>query len=273
MTILNENTTHLSDEEILLLVDNEMSQHKIQGAEQHLANCLDCRSRRLRMERSLAELEEFGQLLDAQLPNATGPRSLLKAQLKNASGSTHIHWHERLMATLQMRPRSYVYAALGIVVLTTFLLARQSVMSRPGIRANQYQAALEPDHRLTPGAARPVSLIDICPLNDDDLDPNVSPSKRQAVFEAYGIAAKAAAKDYQVDYLINPQLGGTDDISNLWPEPYNSATWNARAKDALEKRLHKMVCEQQIDLASAQSEIATDWIAAYKKYFHSANPV
>jgi hypothetical protein len=40
----------------------------------------------------------------------------------------------------------------------------------------------------------------------------------------------------------------------------------------LEDRLHRMVCNNQIDLASAQHEIATDWIAAYKKYFHAENP-
>jgi hypothetical protein len=125
---------------------------------------------------------------------------------------------------------------------------------------------------LTPGATRPVTLADICPLNDDDLDPDVAPSKRKAVFDAYGIPPRASGQDYQVDYLINPQLGGTDDIRNLWPEPYTTV-WNARAKDTLEKRLHQMVCERQIDLESAQRDIASDWIAAYKKYFRSEKPV
>ena len=48
--------------------------------------------------------------------------------------------------------------------------------------------------------------------------------------------------------------------------------WNAHAKDALEERLQYMVCDKQIDLASAQRQIATDWIAAYKKYLHADNP-
>ena len=48
--------------------------------------------------------------------------------------------------------------------------------------------------------------------------------------------------------------------------------WNAHAKDALEERLQYMVCDKQIDLASARRQIATDWIAAYKKYFHADNP-
>jgi hypothetical protein len=48
--------------------------------------------------------------------------------------------------------------------------------------------------------------------------------------------------------------------------------WNAHAKDALEERLQYMGCDKQIDLASAQRQIATDWVAAYKKYFHADNP-
>jgi len=38
-------------------------------------------------------------------------------------------------------------------------------------------------------------------------------------------------------------------------------------KDALEDRLHTMVCSGQLDLATAQRELSRDWVAAYKKYF------
>jgi hypothetical protein len=68
-------------------------------------------------------------------------------------------------------------------------------------------------------------------------------------------------------------LGGADDIRNLWPEPYRSTAWNARVKDTLEERLHEMVCAGQLDLPTAQRDIATDWIAAYKKYFHTDRPL
>jgi hypothetical protein len=44
-------------------------------------------------------------------------------------------------------------------------------------------------------------------------------------------------------------------------------------KDALEDRLHDMVCSGQLDLATAQHDIATNWISAYKKYFHTQNPL
>jgi hypothetical protein len=34
-----------------------------------------------------------------------------------------------------------------------------------------------------------------------------------------------------------------------------------------------MVCRGDLDLTAAQREIASDWIAAYRKYFHSETPV
>jgi hypothetical protein len=33
------------------------------------------------------------------------------------------------------------------------------------------------------------------------------------------------------------------------------------------------VCSGNLDLRTAQRDIATDWIAAYKKYFHSESPI
>ena len=52
-----------------------------------------------------------------------------------------------------------------------------------------------------------------------------------------------------------------------------SIIWSsARVKDELEERLHQLVCEQKVDLTEAQREIATDWISAYKKYFHTETP-
>jgi hypothetical protein len=76
----------------------------------------------------------------------------------------------------------------------------------------------------------------------------------------------------KIDYLIAPGLGGAEDIHNPWPESYQSSTWNARVKDDLEERLHEMVCTGQLDLTTAQRDIATDWIAAYKKYFRTDRP-
>ncbi|MGC2279702.1 MAG: hypothetical protein WA603_06770, partial [Candidatus Acidiferrales bacterium] len=55
--------------------------------------------------------------------------------------------------------------------------------------------------------------------------------------------------------------------------PYSMPAWNAHRKDALEEYLHQLVCAGKLDLPTAQHDIATNWIAAYKKYFHTNAPV
>jgi hypothetical protein len=78
---------------------------------------------------------------------------------------------------------------------------------------------------------------------------------------------------YEVYYLITPELGGANDIRNLRPEPYFTTVWNARVKDALEDHLRDMVCQGDLDLVTAQHDLSTDWIAAYKKYFNTDRPL
>jgi hypothetical protein len=43
-------------------------------------------------------------------------------------------------------------------------------------------------------------------------------------------------------------------------------------KDALERKLHRLVCAGEVDLKTAQREIASNWIEAYKKYFGESPP-
>jgi hypothetical protein len=84
----------------------------------------------------------------------------------------------------------------------------------------------------------------------------------------YGYADRNP-KHYEEDHLIALSIGGApDDPRNLWPEPRNSE-WNAKKKDQLEFVLYKMVCRQEISLAEAQHEMATNWIEAWKHYVPS----
>lgn len=76
-------------------------------------------------------------------------------------------------------------------------------------------------------------------------------------------------KDYEEDHLIALSIGGaTQDERNLWPQPHNSE-WNAEKKDQLEYVMYKMVCANEVGLAEAQRAMATDWIAAWRKYVPS----
>ena len=90
--------------------------------------------------------------------------------------------------------------------------------------------------------------------------------KRQ--IREYGYADRNP-KHYEEDHLIPLSIGGAPgDGRNLWPEPRQSE-WGAEKKDQFEFVLYKMVCAQEIALVDAQREIATDWIAAWKKYVPS----
>ena len=71
---------------------------------------------------------------------------------------------------------------------------------------------------------------------------------------------------YEVDHLISLELGGSNDVGNLWPESYVSVPYNARDKDKLENTLHRLVCTGRMPLETAQELIRTDWIKAYRMY-------
>ena len=161
--------------------------------------------------------------------------------------------------------RTWATAACG-VLLAAIIVDRYFIEHR----APEVVLAA-PNPALTPGAAVLENPINLCresmPKNKD-----VPSSIRHRVFEEYGVA-NAPAKAYEVDYLITPALGGSDDIHNLWPHSYANTEWNAKVKDALEDRLRELVCQGKVNLFTAQREIATNWIEAYKKYFHTEHPV
>ena len=84
-------------------------------------------------------------------------------------------------------------------------------------------------------------------------------TKRQ-VFTEYGISY-AKHRDYEVDHLIPLELGGSNDVGNLWPEPYQAAT-GARAKDEVETRCMRSSVTSAARLSSRQLLIANDWTTA-----------
>ncbi len=158
------------------------------------------------------------------------------------------------------------------VAISGHLLVRHFRLQGENSATRAIEPGAIPDRNLTPGVARTVTVGDVCSTAHEEVVREVPPSLRQEIFQEYGLHAPRAT-DYEIDYLIAPGLGGTEDIHNLWPQPYTSRAWNARVKDALEEHLHELVCAGTVDLPTAQRDIATDWIAAYKKYFHTDRPL
>lgn len=130
-----------------------------------------------------------------------------------------------------------------------------------------------PDRNLTPGATVDVPLQKLCQKGYAGSVRNVSGAEKAKVYAEYSIEAHAPGA-YEVDHLISLELGGSNEIANLWPQSY-SGTWNAHVKDALEDRLHELVCEPNppLTLAHAQHAIRTDWIAEYKRIFKTQAPL
>jgi hypothetical protein len=91
---------------------------------------------------------------------------------------------------------------------------------------------------------------------------SVTEREKFASMGAYGNSG--SPHDYEYDHLVSLELGGAlNDSRNLWPEPGASPN----PKDKVEDRLHALVCDRQISLASAQRQIAGNWIAPYKRLF------
>ncbi len=140
----------------------------------------------------------------------------------------------------------------------------------PGTMARNSPPIL-PDPNLTPGDTLDVTLEDVCTPGYSRKVRHVPIEVKRQVYAEYGIRHHRPG-EYEVDHLISLELGGSNSIRNLWPESFETQPWNARVKDALENELHRLVCSRQLDLRTAQQEIATNWIAAYKKYFHTDRP-
>jgi hypothetical protein len=128
-----------------------------------------------------------------------------------------------------------------------------------------------PIARLTPGATSNVSAGDLC-SGSLPIRSVVPITVRQQVLRQYRME-NVAPSEYEMDYLITPELGGVADARNLWPERYDSGVWNARVKDDLEHLLPRLICDGAVDLGLAQREISDNWIEAYKKYFRTERPI
>jgi hypothetical protein len=130
-------------------------------------------------------------------------------------------------------------------------------------RTRGVPAADVPRRSLTPGAAFAVGKARICGPGYSASVRNVPPSEATAVYDRYGVAHVPYA--HEVDHLVSLEIGGSNSIANLWPEPY-AGRWGAHTKDVLENRLHELVCSGRLALRAAQRIEARNWVAAYRRY-------
>jgi hypothetical protein len=244
---------HLSREDLLLLQDGELTPAEAAAAELHLSACEACRTLKLRTEQTFAAAMETIVAETSQMPD--DQRDAL---------------HHRIVSA-RRRPRAIGFASAAAGLLVAVGLGISLHRNHQAI-VPYLEDRPVPNPQLTPGAVRVMALGEVCGEKDDDLDPAVSVAIQQVIFAEYHVPQQQRGKEFQVDYLISPQLGGTAEIRNLWPQPY-STMWNAPAKDMLERRLQGMVCSGTITLEQAQQELAGDWIESYKREFKTQAPL
>lgn len=118
-----------------------------------------------------------------------------------------------------------------------------------------------PDKACTPGSVwNSAGKSQICIPGYSRLVRKVSDKTKDEIYMRYGINDPAPGR-YEVDHLVSLQLGGSNEIQNLWPL---DAEVKDR-KDRAENYLKRQVCDGKMTLSEAQQQIAGDWQAVHDR--------
>jgi len=120
------------------------------------------------------------------------------------------------------------------------------------------------DQACTPGAIfSTITNTQVCTPGYASSVRDVPQSVKNKVYAEYGITRHLAGQ-YEIDHLVSLQLGGSNDLANLWPEAA-SPTPGFHEKDKVENYLNQQVCSGKMTLQQAQIEIATNWLTVYNR--------
>src|SRR5262249_2739248 len=98
---------------------------------------------------------------------------------------------------------------------------------------------------------------------------NVPQSEKFRVEREYGMSAAYYGRSIEIDHIVPLELGGSNAISNLFPEP-GSGHANYHVKDEVEDRAKAMVCDGHLSLRGARRGFARNWEALYRHLFGHA---
>jgi hypothetical protein len=152
-------------------------------------------------------------------------------------------------------------AAVTLTLRRAVLLGRRS-------RTHACTRGPLPDRRCSPGAYMPrLTKTVLCsPGFRTGSIRDVPQSVKFAVEREYGLRPTLYGRTIEIDHIVSLELGGSNSIANLYPEPGRGAA-NYHVKDRLENRLHDMVCAGRIGLRTARRQIASNWRALYGRVF------
>jgi hypothetical protein len=143
-----------------------------------------------------------------------------------------------------------------------------SVLLAPRTRTSGCMRGANPDRSCSPGAYfSGLTRAVICSGSfRTSTIRDVPQSEKYAVESEYGMPARLYGRTIEIDHIVPLELGGSNDVANLFPEP-GSGRASYHVKDELENRLHDLVCSGAVPLRTAQSRIATNWKRLYVRVF------
>jgi hypothetical protein len=179
---------------------------------------------------------------------------------------------------MRIRGRSSRFTSLGAPVALVILIAALFTAG-PAAAAYPASGVLRtglPNHTLTPGATNPAvtqatihKTICVSGWTATIRPPSsYTTALKVSQLVTYGFSDRRLG-DYEEDHLISLELGGSPrSAKNLWPEPHHivvgGVDFGSFTKDVLENALKRQVCAGTISLATAQREIAGNWVKYWK---------
>lgn len=127
-----------------------------------------------------------------------------------------------------------------------------------------------PDPACTPGSISSTNQTEVCTsgYSASHRPPEADTSRaKTTAMRAYRIPVTQRATT-ELDHLVPESLGGSNDASNLWPQPSDlPASGFRNTKDSVETTIWWAVCHPRkgspaVPLADAQQAIARDWTTA-----------
>lgn len=118
-----------------------------------------------------------------------------------------------------------------------------------------------PNPALTPGLLAAADGVTVCQLPAKA--PELPPAVQESVFVRYGLPFHDA-KRFRIEGRFPRELGGSDSLANLWPEPA-SPTPGFHEHEQAVAWLRREVCAGRYPLAEAQRVMFEDWAQVYDR--------
>jgi hypothetical protein len=155
---------------------------------------------------------------------------------------------------------SRLFPIFGAMLLV--IIGAIAMLALPHARYRKSGKVVLNDLKVTPGKVRTTSKEEVCTEKTPQFR-NTTESMKKLACTLYGVKECPKEGALEIDHLVSLELGGADDITNLWPQPAEPRP-GFHEKDLVENWLHKQVCEGKMPLEKAQGMIAHNWLTAYE---------